>query len=176
MRSLNEYTSVLPGWQVELAARRIRAWRFRGADIDDAMQEAVLALLDHVYDPQAWHGATEKQAALAVIERRLGMIRRRERRYRQRVEQWQSSRESTDQEPSPPVEELALDLGTVLTAMPERTRQVGRGLLEGESLNEIAIRLRISWSAVRREVFRLRAVLQRAGLDPRKVLSEGVSV
>lgn len=174
MTSVNEYASVLPVWQMELAIRRIRAWRFRGADFDDAFQEVMLALIGHVYDPQNWHGATEKQAAFSVIERRLAMLWRAEKRYRQRVERWSTESRATDRTPGSSIDSLPLDLSTMIAEMPERTRHVCMGLLHGESLNEIAIRLHTSWGAVRREVTRIRRVLQRAGLEPKNAATPEV--
>jgi len=165
MKSLNEYAGVVPAWQVRLATRRIRSWRFRGADFDDALQEVVLALVDHVYDPRRWNGADERQAALTVIERRLAMMRRSDMRYRQRIENWSADQGVTEEVPTAKWI-LPLDLAGVLTRLPERSRQVCLHLSRGESINEIAMRLHTSWSIVQREITRIRRELQRAGLEP----------
>jgi len=73
-------------WKLELI--RARAFRrgLRDGELDDALQEIAIEVMSFRFQPERSNGASEATAVMAVIDRRLSMIRRRQRRYRQRFE------------------------------------------------------------------------------------------
>jgi len=156
-------TAIEP-WKLALIRRRALRRGFRGADLDDAQQEIAIELLGLTFDVD--NGASERTVVTAVIDRRLAMLRRRDRRYRRRFEQ----PAETDEEPvsgePPPAEcaALALDVHTAVAGLSAEDRELCRRLGAGQSIAHIAQQTGRGWHAVRRRVARLRERFVELGL------------
>lgn len=162
--STNNYEGALDSWMVELAKQRARRYGFRGADLDDALQEVALELLAFRYDPAKSNGASAATAVTAVIDNRLAMLCRRETRYQQRLARAQEMDPTESQGNDG---DLPLDVQSAVEELTPLQRQICHALSEGYSLNEVAARLGRSWCAVRDEVFRIRRCFELLGLGER---------
>jgi len=64
----NRYNGVLEGWKVLLIRARARRLKFRGQDLDEAVQEVALALIDFRFDSAHPSQASEQTASDAVMQ------------------------------------------------------------------------------------------------------------
>lgn len=73
---------------LDLIARRCRRMGFRGADLDDASQEAAIAVMLFEFDEERANGASLETALTAVIDHCLLSLRRKHGRYAKHLEQF----------------------------------------------------------------------------------------
>lgn len=168
----NSYDDLLEPWKLELIERRARKRGFRGADLEDAQQTLVLELLDFQFDPTKSNGATEATALVAVIDRRLAMLRRCEQRHAARTERLKeaharsqiSGEETLAAGSDVPRLSLSLDVHEAIEDLPPLAQRICAALADGQSLNEIAKRLGLRWRAVREQVDGIRRYFAYLGL------------
>lgn len=168
----NSYEGVIEQWKLDLITGRARRWGVRRQDLEDAQQQLVLELVAFVYDPIRSNGATETTALVAVIDRRLAMMCRREYRHRQRTERLKQSLKDAmtpgkDLSSAPSDERLtclAIDVREVVEDLPPLAQHICTALADGQSVNEIARRLGIGWRAVRQQMDAVRGYFQYVGL------------
>ena len=67
--------------KLDLVKSRARIMGFRRHDLEDAVQEVMLSVLEFQYDPEQPNGGTETTALITVIDRRLLILKRAKRRY-----------------------------------------------------------------------------------------------
>ncbi|MEZ5950066.1 MAG: hypothetical protein R3C12_12825 [Planctomycetaceae bacterium] len=67
--------------KLNLVKSRARIMGFRRHDLEDAVQEVMLSVLEFQYDPEQPNGGTETTALTTVIDRRLSLLNRAKRRY-----------------------------------------------------------------------------------------------
>jgi RNA polymerase sigma factor (sigma-70 family) len=159
-------------WQTELIVKRGRRMGFMDTDLDDAIQEIAPHIINFRFDPARSNGASLRTVLIAVIDRRLLAIRRREARYakclgRARVASGMSAGHE-DQRPEPGYEDtvpMELDVRTALARLSEDERLVCEALSHGCSIQEVADRLGCDWHSVNRRVTRIREQFIRWGLD-----------
>lgn len=158
----NTYSGLLEDWKVRLIRRRARRRGFRGQDMDDAVQQVVIAFLDFRYDESRSNGASETTVLTAIIDRQLAMIRRGEARERQRIEQVATSRDAS-YEPSNN-EEVVHVVRAAIGQLSSFDRGVCDLLVDGHSTNEVAEEYGISWHTANAAVERIRRHLERSGV------------
>lgn len=158
----NSYEGVLENWKVRLICQRARRMGFRGFDLDDVQQQVALALLDFCFDETKSNGANEATALTAVIDRQLAMIRRSEGREEQRRE---IAKRRCERYYDLTETELSLDVENAIRSLSELDQQVCRGLSMGNSMNQIAGSLGISWHTVRDRVEAIRRHFEQLGLE-----------
>lgn len=158
-------------WKLDLVRARAFRLGFRGADLDDAQQEVLLEVIAFQFRPERANGAHEATALVALIDRRLCMAKRRQRRYQQcldRVQQWIDADNSTAEAEQTDYEEQIsrrLDVQELVATLAPEDQALCRALADGESVEAIANRLQCSWHTVKRQVDRLRTLLVEIGMD-----------
>ena len=157
-----KYDGVIEQWKVDLITHRAKLLGFRAHELPDALQEAVLVVLEFEYDPNHANGATERTALVPIIDNRLRKMKRSATRYRAHVERLgQSALEFSREEVDPRV----LDVATVVADLTEREQAVCHGLADGLSKAQIARELGCGWHTVERVIRRLRKRFEELGLD-----------
>ncbi len=158
----------LPCWKSELIRARAVRHGFRGADLEDVQQEIAIEALTFDFRHDQANGATEATALTALIDRRLAMARRRERRYQRRVDQLRGFG-GPPAEPAAPSDEervaSVLDVQMAVDGLAPEDRDLCRALADGESIDAIARRLGCGWHTVKRRVDCVRERFAQMGLD-----------
>ncbi len=159
----NSYAGVLEEWKVALIRRRAQRKGFRSQDLDDAIQQAVLVVMEFRFDESRSNGASEATVLTAIVDRQLAMIRRGAERERQRMETFATSCSAT-YELTYHDETISAVRQTLDGASPLE-RSVCALLADGHSTNDIAGRFGLSWHTVDAAVRRIRRLFKRNGLD-----------
>ena len=134
----------------------------RGFDLDDALQQVVLTLIDFEV-PESWlENATEKTTLIAVIDRRLAMIRRGESRSRKRED---AAKANGDEACAAIEPTLSIDVTQAMQSLSELDRRICRGLSQGQSLNQLAQQLEMSWHTIKSRIEGIRCHFERHGLS-----------
>ena len=160
--NMPKYDGVLEQWKVDLVIHRAKLLGFRPHELPDALQEAVIVVLDFQYDPNHANGAAERTALITVIDNRLRKMKRSATRYRAHVERFglNATEFSRDE-----VDFCAMDVASAVADLTEREQSVCRGLSEGFSKAQIARKLGCGWHTVERVIRRLRDRFEELGLD-----------
>jgi len=155
------YDGIIEKWKVNLIIHRAKRCGFRPHEIPDALQEAVLVVLEFEYDPDHANGATERTALTTVIDNRLRKMKRAATRYKAHVESMgQEATEFSRDEVDP----RAMDVATTLAGLTPRERDVCQGLADGLSKRQVARQIGCGWHTVERIVKRLRGQFRDMGL------------
>lgn len=161
--------------KLNLIKGRARLMGFRRHDLEDAVQEVMLAVLEFEYDEEKSNGATETTALTTVIDRRLKLLKRSQRRYAglldRATQRLVADHKGLDDGPiidDHSGEELvaSAEVATALDGLDAETLQVARMLMEGETQNAIAEQLGMGWQRVARLTGMVRERLEAAGLNP----------
>lgn len=155
--------------KLDLIRSRAKRFGLRRHDLEDAVQDVMLDLLEFTPDPEKTNGASESTILIAVIDRRLMECRRTQKRYQDMVDRCGTMLPSGDElmaESGVAANETALDVTTLLADLPEFEQQVGQMLSEGHTATSIAIarELGISRRAVSESVAAIRERFTSAGL------------
>lgn len=153
------------------ATRRHAAWltwRFGlcGPDSDDVQQQLEIALWCRMRkcDLSLASRTTFRERILTwecqLIARKIQALRRRDARVAEAVREL--ARRRGDGAKS--TVERDLSLRSALASLNDRQRQIGHGLLAGESISAIARRLGVHRATVHRDLVEVRAELETAGL------------
>ncbi|WP_437226074.1 sigma-70 family RNA polymerase sigma factor [Planctomicrobium sp. SH661] len=148
---------------------RSRAVRFglKRHDLEDAVQDVTIDLLEFTPDPEKMNGASESTVLIAVIDRRLMEWLRTQKRYQDLVDRCGAMLPSDDvllSESSIEASDTALDVATVLAGLPEFERQVGQMLSEGHNATSIARELGVKRPFVCEAMTAIRERFTSAGL------------
>ena len=158
--------------KLNLVKSRARIMGFRRHDLEDAVQEVLLSVLEFEYDVEKSNGATETTALTTVIDRKLVSLKRVERRH-SKIAQW-----ATDElaakcqgfEDGPFVEDDSAEhrlsseeVASIIATMDDDMQQVCRLLMDGQTENAIAEQLGMGWQRVARLVSLIRERLEAAG-------------
>lgn len=171
----NSATRLTVDEKLTLVTGRARLLGFRRHDLEDAVQEVMLAVLEFEYAPEKSNGATETTALTTVIDRRLKLLKRSQRRYAgllERAAGHLAAEHSGFQEGagvedgSADREVLGAEIAAVMADMDEESQQVCRMLTDGLSTRRIADELQTSWHRADRLVAGIREKLQAAGFTP----------
>ena len=163
--------TMIDRWKLDLVRARAVRLGFRGADLDDVQQDILIEVLSFRFQPERANGANERTALVSLIDRRLLMARRQQRRYQQRldrIQQWTNPEDAAlDVEQATHEEHTGrrLDIGEMLATLTPEDRVLCSALAAGESIDAIAHRLECSWHTVKRCIERLRKHLIEKGVD-----------
>lgn len=149
---------------------RSRAVRFgiRRHDLEDAIQDVILDLLEFTPDPDKTNGASESTILIAVIDRRLMEWLRTRSRYQDMVERCGAMLPSEEElltNSCIDESDSAMDVANVLAILSEFEQRVAQMLAEGHSPYAIADELGVGRRAVNAAVEVIREHLSEAGLS-----------
>lgn len=153
---------------------RSRAVRFgiKRHDLEDAVQDVIIDLLEFTPDPDKTNGATESTVLIAVIDRRLMEWLRTQKRYQDMLGRCGTMLPSGDElacESRVAASDAAIDVASLLAELPEFKRQVGQMLSEGRSAYSIAEELGVGRRAVNSAIAVIRERFTSAGLGGEEV-------
>ena len=148
---------------------RSRAVRFglKRHDLEDAVQDVIIDLLEFTPDPDKTNGASESTILIAVIDRRLMEWLRTRNRYQDMVERCGAMLPSEDELPTDgghEASELMMDVESILSQLPEFEQRVGRMLTEGHTITSITRELSVGRQCVEDAVDAIRDRLSESGL------------
>jgi DNA-directed RNA polymerase specialized sigma24 family protein len=156
------YDGIIEKWKVNLIIHRAKRCGFRPHEIPDALQEAVLVVLEFEYDPEHAEGATERTALVPVIDNRLRKMKRAATRYRMHLERLgEDATEFSRDEVDP----RAMDVASAIGDLSPRDREVCQGLADGLSIAQLAKQMGCGWHTVARVIRRLRQRFEDIGLE-----------
>jgi DNA-directed RNA polymerase specialized sigma24 family protein len=158
----NRYTDIVDHWKIELLRTRARRLGFDPHDIQEAEQEIVPLLAEFQFDPT--NGATERTALTCVIDNRLKNVKRRSARYARHIAESRSMK-CDDAVDTTARSLLVIDVRDAVAGLPDREQAVCRGLLDGDSVHEIAKQLGCTWHTIRRLLDGIRERFTAMGLD-----------
>ena len=84
----NPYSELVEQWKVDLIVARARRQGVRRSDLDDVLQDVILAVTGFKYDKQKANGASEATALTALVDRRIAFIRRGVTRTQEREKEY----------------------------------------------------------------------------------------
>ena len=167
----NDYGDLIAKWKVRLIRTRAKKFFFRTDEIPDLEQIIVPQLLQLKFAPDRPNGAAEKTFVVAVIDRRLKMIKRaRQRDIRRANHETQSLDDPMVTEKShlgrgrSDAMDLRLDLESALIGLTPTEQRICRALSEGFSQADIARATGRSKAAISGEVKKLREKFRQWGL------------
>lgn len=141
-------------------ASRARRMGFRGHDIEDVQQQILMVLMDFEFDPEKSNGASNRTAITAVIDLQLRCIRRSRLRYTDRIT-------GSENIPSEVIDtsfgtnaarhvSMSEDLAIARSHLSPMAQQICDALADGQSINEIAKSMGMSWHTVHKHVDAIR--------------------
>jgi RNA polymerase sigma factor (sigma-70 family) len=150
-------------------AARARRMGFRGHDIEDVQQQILMVLMDFEFSPDKSNGASIRTAITSIIDRQLRFMRRTRLRYSDHVS-------GSENLPSDVADtshgvnasrriSLSEDLATARSKLSPLSQSICDALSEGQSINEIAQAMGISWHTVHKHVASIREQFSNLGLD-----------
>ena len=148
---------------------RSRAVRFgiKRHDLEDAVQDVIIDLLEFTRDAEKANGASESTILVTVIDRRLNKWLRAQKRYQDMVERCGTMLPSGDElayDSSVEASDAAIDVESLLADLPELERQVAMMLSEGHSAYAIADELGVGRRAVNSAIDVIRERFTSVGL------------
>jgi DNA-directed RNA polymerase specialized sigma24 family protein len=160
----NRYDGLVEPWKVQLLVSRARRLGFRRHELEDVQQEVILEVIAFPFDPSK--GASESTPLTAMIDNRLKALRRKARRYAARI---------TSVGDAPGLEEagltcedeagLRMDMLSAMALLTPNELAICAGLIRGQSVNQIALRLNRSWHTVHRMIHAIRRRFLAMGLE-----------
>lgn len=164
----NKYDSVIDKSKIALINSRARRMGFRRQDMDDIQQQVSMALLQFTFDESRSNGATERTAITAVIDRQLRKIRRTRTRHADRLSGSDSlPMDLTDSAAHADFQHIRRynDLSIAIERLGPTAQRICKHLSEGQSINEIASGMQVSWHTVHKHIAKIRACFVDLGLD-----------
>ena len=164
----NRYDSVIDKSKIALINSRARRMGFRRQDMDDIQQQVSMALLQFTFDESRSNGATERTAITAVIDRQLRKIRRTRTRHADRLSGSDSLPiDLTDSAAHADIQHIrrSSDLSIAIERLGPTAKRICKHLSEGQSINEIASGMQVSWHTVHKHIAKIRACFVDLGLD-----------
>ena len=148
---------------------RSRAVRFgiKRHDLEDAVQDVIIDLLEFTPDPDKTNGATESTVLIAVIDRRLMEWLRTQKRYQGMLERCGAMLPTGDElayDSSVEASDTMMDVASLLAELPEFEQQIGQLLADGHNATSIARKLRVKRPAVCEAMNVIRERFANAGL------------
>ena len=160
--------------KLNLAKSRARIMGFRRHDLEDAVQELMLSVLEFEYDPNNANRATETTALTTVIDRRLLLMKRSQRRYAGLLNRAKENMAAEHQgfedgpcsgDASAEDRITSKEVTSIISTMDDDMQQVCRLLMDGQTTHAIAEQLGMGWQRVVRLVAMIRERLEAAGFN-----------
>jgi RNA polymerase sigma factor (sigma-70 family) len=164
----NQYDSVIDKSKLAWINSRARRMGFRRQDLDDVQQQVSIALLQFNFDEARSNGASERTAITAVIDRQLRKIRRSRARHADRLSGSESlPSDITDLAAHQNVQQVrrSSDLGIAIERLSPVAQRICKCLAEGQTINEIANAMQVSWHTVHSHVAKIRECFVDLGFD-----------
>jgi RNA polymerase sigma factor (sigma-70 family) len=163
-------------WKLDLIRERAKFMRFQPADIDDAVQEIAIEIMDFVYQPDPENPASEETVLRSLIDNQLKMLRRSENRHQHHLERLRESKRSPQRSSrndssgydEPSYEDSAsqaVDVQDAVLTLDSPEQQVCSLLREGNSIAEIADLLECSRTTVRLHLDVIRKRFEELGIQ-----------
>lgn len=161
--------------KLSLIKSRARLMGFRRHDLEGAVQEVMITVLEFEYDVEKSNGATESTALATVIDRRLNLMRRSQRRYAGLIEraterlsvEYQGCDDGPFEMDRSGEERVAsAELEDLIARMDDEMQQVCRLMMEGMLTRGISRKLKMGWKRVDELIPAIRERLEAAGLNP----------
>jgi len=148
---------------------RARRMGFRGHDIEDIQQQIRLVLMEFEFDNEKANGASSRTAITSVIDRQLRFMRRTRLRYNDHVT-------GSESLPSDVVDascavdavkhiNMSEDLAIARSQLSPLAQRICDALSDGQSINEIAQAIGLSWHTVNKHVATIRECFASFGLS-----------
>lgn len=157
--------------KLELVRSRAVRFGLKRHDLEDAVQDVILDLLEFTPDPDKANGASESTILVTVIDRRLIKWLRAQKRYQDTLERC-GAMLPAGEEPmasdNTEAQDAAIDVTALLADLPEFEQQVGRLLSDGDSAYSIARELGVGRRAVETAMAVIRERLAKAGFGAKE--------
>lgn len=153
--------------KLELIRSRAVQLGLRRHDLEDAIQDAMLELLEFSPDPDKTNGASESTILTKVIDRRLFKWLRDRNHHQQIVERSWLMLPSEDEllaDSGIEGSDIAMDVATLVSSLPEFEQRVARMLTEGHTSTSIARELGVDRRVTNAAVESIRTRFEEAGL------------
>lgn len=161
-QSGNTSTGKVEDWKLALIAKRAVKLRFRGADLDDAIQHAVLSLRDFKYDPHNSRRASEPTALSGWIDYVLLPYRRAQKRAKDRCERYAALQTTLVEGKNV---ELCDDVQNAIKTLPEFGRKVCELICAGLEVRDLPTALNRPMSEVFSAILSVRRHFIELGLN-----------
>ena len=169
---IDTYAEVVERWKVDLIVGRAKRLGFRRHDLEDAVQEIILDVINFEFEPDRSNGATEATALTSLIDNRLKALLRTKRRYQKLQERAAEEQQHVgcccEGEPAVLLEDqqqLVLDVRQAIAQLPAQEQTACLALSQGNSVSAIAKQLVCCWPTANRIVSRIREHFEAIGLD-----------
>lgn len=159
----NSYEGLLEDWKVKLIEDRARARGFRAHEIDDALQDVVLAVKNFQFDPAKSNGASELQVFSRIVNTQLAFIARGQARAKNRILRLQERRKTPMDWESD--DSLKLDVDVILASLEPKEMELCTALASGVSREAAAELFGMTRWELERMLRRIRACFERGGLE-----------
>ena len=153
--------------KLELIRSRAVRLGLRRHDLEDAIQEAMLELLEFSPDSEKTNGASESTILIAVIDRRLMKRLRTRKRYKGMIERCGAMLPSEEElltDSGIEGSDTSMDVATLVSGLPEFEQDVARMLTEGHTATSIARELGVDRRVTNAAVESNRTRFEEAGL------------
>lgn len=153
--------------KLELIRSRAVRLGFRRHDLEDAIQDVILDLLEFTPDPDKTNGASESTVLVAVIDRRLMECLRSRKRYKGMIERcgaMLTAEEELLTDSGIGGGDTSMDVATLVSGLPEFEQRVARMLAEGHTATAIARDLGVDRRVTNAAVESIRTRFEEAGL------------
>ncbi len=168
----NNYDGLVEPWKVDLIEERARRRGMKQlADINDAEQEIILAVMAFKFDKAKSNGASEMTAMTALIDRKLLFMRRSAARQKLREEKYLQTQPGQIEGAPGPLDvdfertmQSTCDVQMALKHLDQIEKEVCQELSNGKSLLQIARGLGVTRYKVERIVEGIRQRFESFGL------------
>lgn len=160
------YTDALEPWQVKLAIARMKRYRVPLDAWDDTMQELVIVVHEHVFDPAKAHAASERTILCRTIDNRIRTLARTNARYRACMERIAQLPQATHDGPVPDQVVVEQEVRRLVGELTPLQRDICLALMDGQSIHQIAQRAGRAWNTIEREISRIRCAFIERGMTP----------
>lgn len=153
--------------KLELIRSRAVRLGIRRHDLEDAIQDVILDLLEFNPDPDKTNGASESTVLVAVIDRRLMEWLRSRKRYKGMIERCGAMLPSEEEllaDSGIEGSDTLMDVTTLVSGLPEFEQRVARMLTEGHTATSIARELGVDRRVTNAAVEGIRTRFEEAGL------------
>jgi hypothetical protein len=153
--------------KLELIRSRAVKYRIRRHDLEDAIQEIALYLLEFSLDSTTSNGASESTILIGAIDLRLKQWLRTKQRYQNMVNrcgEMLPSGEELTTDSGIEVCDTSMDVATLKSGLPEFEQRVARMLTEGHTATSIARELGVDRRVTNAAVASIRTQFEEAGL------------